>query len=192
MRSLLTDIVRSAKRVAQLALLAALATALPAVAEVEKSALSTGDGIQMYWWPKLPALEGWSPDPVASMQYGNNVLAPAGHSFADADAVIFANARYKPRLKDIASLAELIAGDRHDFAERVGGVKVRDAARLQSAYGYALQCLALEPVFPGNWERVCYLEEGEYYLTFTLRARSHEAYVAAARAFETLISRYHE
>jgi hypothetical protein len=170
----------------------AIALCLPAVAEVEKTATAGSDGIEMYWWPKLPPLDGWSQDRVASLQYGANVLTPAGKSFADADTVMYARAQFKPRVPDIKSLSELIDRDRKDYSERAGGLKIKESARLKSADGHWLDCLIHEPTSLGNWERVCYLEEGNYYLMFILSAQNRPSFGHSMKAFEALVARYHE
>ncbi len=161
-------------------------------AAVEKSAMATGDGIEMYWWPKLPELEGWRQDPVASQQYGANALLPEGKGMDGAEAMIYAKAQYKPRARNIESLGELIERDRRDLAE--GGSKVRMLAgsRLVSADGRKYACMLSEPAASGIWEKFCYLEEGDYYLVFALRTRSRASFNASLPNFETLVSRYRE
>ena len=49
-----------------------------------------------------------------------------------------------------------------------------------------------EPVSPGIWEKFCYLEEGDYYLVFALRARNRAAFNSSLATFEALVTRYHE
>jgi hypothetical protein len=175
-------------------LLAAFAVALclPGWAEVERTAIAGGDGIELFWWPKLPPLDGWDQDQVASLQYGANVLAPRGKTFADSESAIYAKALYKPRVPQMHSLSELIDSNRKDFSENNGGTRVKDATRLTSANGRPVVCLIVEPTSPGNWEKVCYLEEGDYFLLFTLIAQSRSNFDSSVKAFEALISRYRQ
>ena len=175
-----------------LALLLTAALAMAAQADVEKNAMPGKDGIELFWWPRLPGLPGWQQDSVASFQYGANTLAPAGRAAADAEAIMYAKAQYKPRLHGVATLAELMARDRKDLAEDAGLAKVRDGAGLVSGDGRRLGCLLVEPVSAGNWQRVCYLEEGDYYLVFALNARSRKAFDDAMKDFKSLVEGYRQ
>ena len=164
----------------------------PARAAVEKNAVAGADGIVMSWWPRLPEVPGWRQDPVASLQYGASALVPAGADAGPVDAVLYGKAQYKPRAADVHSLEELIARDRRDFAESGDPVHVKDSAGLRSGDGRPLACLQVEPQEQGRWLRVCYLEEGDYYLMFALSARSAAAFHGSMKGFETLVARYHE
>jgi hypothetical protein len=170
----------------------AIALCLPGRAEVERTAIAGGDGIELFWWPKLPPLNGWDHDEIASLQYGANVLAPRGKTFADSESAIYAKALYKPRVPQVKSLSELIDGNRKDFSEDHGGTQVKDAARLASGNGRPVACLIVEPTSPGNWQKVCYLEEGDYFLVFTLISQSRSNFDSSVKAFEALISRYRQ
>jgi hypothetical protein len=176
------------------AILAALGVALfqPVLAAVEKNAVAGEDGIQLSWWPRLPDLPGWSPDPVASMQYGANALVPTGKTFGEADAVLYAKAQYKPHVPDIKSLSDLIERDKREISADGAGARIHVSHPLSSADGRPLSCRVFEPVSSGTWERVCYLEEGDYYLMFALRSRTQASFNASMKAFEALVSRYRE
>jgi hypothetical protein len=173
-------------------LLLTLAGVAPAMAEVEKNAVSGAQGIELFWWPRLPAVAGWDHDRPASLQYGANMLVPRGKSFGEAEAVIYGKALYKPRAPQIASLGALIERDRKDFADQPGGVLVHESARLYSADAHPLSCLIFEPTSGGNWERVCYLEEGDYYLLFTLSSRSRAGFEASMKTFVDVIAHYRQ
>jgi hypothetical protein len=175
------------RRAAWLALAVA---ALPAAAEMEKNAVAGTQGIQLFWWPRLPAVEGWIHDRPTSLQYGAYMLVPRGKTFAEAEAVIYAKAMYKPRAPQISSLGQLIERDRKEFEDQPGGAKARDAERLYTADAQPLACLLFEPTGGGNWERVCYLEEGDYYVLFTLSSRSRAAFESTMKTYVTLINRY--
>lgn len=172
-------------------LLAAAAAAFPVAAEMEKNAVSGPEGIELFWWPRLPAVEGWEHDRPTSLQYGANMLVPHGKTFAEAEAVLYAKAMYKPRAPQITSLAQLVERDRKEFAGQPGGIQVHESAPLRAADGQPLTCLLFEPTAGGNWERVCYMEEGDYYVLFTLSSRSRTAFESTMKTYVTLINRYH-
>ncbi len=175
-----------------LALAAALAAAVPASAEVEKSAQAGADGIEMNWWPKLPPLPGWTQDKLASVQYGANVLVPYGKRFEESGVAIYAMAQYRPRLRDIHSLSELMESDRNGYAGLIGSVQIKSSPALVSGDRNPVSCMVVQPVTSGIWERDCYLTEGDYFLTFSLRAQNQGSFGQAMRSFETLISTYRQ
>src|SRR5580765_7693855 len=55
--------------------IAILTFAIPLAAEIEKHANPCGTSNCLYWWPKLPVVEGWHPEPRSSEQYAANTLA---------------------------------------------------------------------------------------------------------------------
>ena len=169
-----------------------IATATPVVAEIEKLAVPSERGMQFYWWPKLPPLEGWQHDREFSFKYGINALAPVGESFANAETVMYAKAVFKPRVPDVKSLEQLVENDKREFKANVPGVVIAQAPGLLSADGRKLISLTYTPNRAGNWERVSYLEEGEFYLVFTVSSRSLAGFESSAKGYEALIARYRE
>lgn len=107
-------------------------------------------------------------------------------------AAIYATAQYKLRLRDIHDLAELMDRDRKSYAELSSSVQIKDSAALHSGDGHPVICLVIQPVTEGLWERDCYTIEGDYYLTFSLRAQSRESFEQAMKSFEALIAAYRE
>jgi len=72
-------------------------------------------------------------------------------------------------------------------------LRISDTPPIRTADGKPLRSLTFfPPDGKGNWERVAYGEEGEYFLIFTLSARSLESYRASLPAFETLLAGYRE
>ena len=61
---------------------------------------------------------------------------------------------------------------------------------LRTADGKAWRSFAFVPGNQGNWERVAYGEEGDYYLVFTLSARDKASYERLAPLFASWIERY--
>src|SRR6476659_7512895 len=87
----------------------------PAHAEIENIAQHCDQKLCLSWWPKLPPLKGWHQDRPSSLRNSINALAPDGRTFANAEAVIYARAIYKPRVPDVRSLDQLIENDKRDF-----------------------------------------------------------------------------
>ena len=174
---------------ASVLLLAALGNAH---AEIEKFAIPGEKGMTFYWWPKLPPVPGWAQDRDFSFRYSVNALAPVGASFANAETVMYAKAIFKPRVPEVKSLARLIENDKKDFLSNVPGVSIQEAPTLATADGKTLLSLIYTPKDNGNWERVSYLEEGEFYLIFTVSSRTQVGFLASAKAYELLVTQYKE
>jgi hypothetical protein len=163
-----------------------------AFAEIEKFAIPGENGMLFHWWPKLPPLSGWAQDRDSSFQYSINALAPVGSSFVNADTVIYAKAVFKPREPKVKSLAMLIENDKKDFLANVPGVTIQEAPSVATADGKKCKSLTYTPKTRGNWERVSYLEEGEFYLIFTVSSRTQAGFLASAQSYEGLITQYKE
>jgi len=162
----------------------------PSYGEIEKLAIPGPNGINFHWWPKLPPVKGWHHDHEYSLHYGANALAPDGKTFADAETVMYAMALYKPRDPATTSVAVLIEQDRKRFLGNTPGVKIVEVEALVTADQKAFRSFTFFPAESGNWERVTYGEEGEFFLVFTLSSRSLAGYKACLPAYEDLIRRY--
>jgi hypothetical protein len=164
----------------------------PSVAEIEKTAVPNAKGIQFVWWPKLSRINGWHHDHDYSLHYAVNALAPDGRSFADAETVMYAKAIYKPRDAEVKTLDMLIARDRKMFEADSPGVRIDEATPMLTADRKKLRSFTFVPARRGNWEKVAYGEEGEFYLIFTVSSRTSTGYQAALASFEDLIRHYRE
>lgn len=173
-------------------LLLILSATLPVSAEIEKLGHACETGICLYWWPKLVPIDGWHHEPGPSQKYGANALAPDGSTFIDAETVMYAKATYKPRVPEIKSLEALIENDKKDFAANVPRVVIADAKSLITGDGKKLNSVTFFPGAQGNWERVSYGEEGEFYLLFTISSRTKDGYEKALPAYEAMIRGYKE
>lgn len=162
----------------------------PVRADIEKIAIPSEKGLSVYWWPKLPPIEGWHQDQEHSFFYSVNALAPDGSTFKKAESVMYARALYKPRSSEIKSLEALIENDRKDFEENIPGVSIQEAAALSTADGQKLRSFTFFPTKEGNLERVSYGEEGEFYLIFTISSRSQSSFNSTVAAYEKLIAGY--
>lgn len=161
-------------------------------ADIEKIAIPSEKGMSFYWWPKLPSIAGWHQDQDSSFRYSVNALAPDNESFSNAETVMYAKASFKPRIPEIKSLEMLIARDKEDFLKNVPGVEIQAAKSLTTADGKQFKSFTYFPQGAGNWERVTYGEEGEFYLIFTISSRSKAGYDTNVRAYEKLIELYKE
>jgi hypothetical protein len=165
---------------------------LTAPAEIEKIAGLGDADISLYWWPKLTVPPGWHRDEGSSYHYAVNALAPDGRTFVNAEAVMYARALYKPRTPEAKSLEQLIENDKKDVRSHVPGTDIKDAATLMTADGRKLRSLIFIPESEGNWERVSYGEEGDFYVLFTLSARTAKGYQSAEKTYEKLVQSYKE
>ena len=174
------------------ALVCFLMTSSTASAEMERIAIPTDRGMSLHWWPKLFPVPGWHHEREQSLQLGVNALAPDGATCEDADTVMYAKAAYKPREPDTKSLDVFIEKDKKAFLARSSAVVIKEAAFLTTADGKRLRSFTFFPTGTGNWERVAYGEEGEFYLVFAMSSRSLNGYKAALKAYEQLVGRYKE
>jgi hypothetical protein len=164
----------------------------PALGDIEKIATTCGQQICFRWWPTLPTIEGWQQDREHSLHYNFNALAPSGSSFATAETVMYANAVYRPRVPDEKTLAQFIDSDTKKFCDDTPGLKIEETTALKTADGNTARSFLLSPTAKGQWERVSYIEEGEYYMVFVASSRTQTGLRNAAVAFEAMVSRYRE
>lgn len=165
----------------------------PAHAAIVKKAIPCDDAkICLYWWPSLPEIEGWHQETESSLQFRFNALAPDGYTFSNADAIIYAKALYKLGAPEIKTLDMLIADDRNEFIESDPSILISETTPLTTGNGQSLKSLTFFPKSAGNWERVSYGEEGDFYLIFTISARNSASYDKAMPTYERMISNYKE
>lgn len=164
----------------------------PVRAEVEKTAQTCESQICFFWWPKLPAVKGWHQDRDKSYELGANVLVPDGSSFSDAETVMYAEALYKPRVPDIASVEALIDGDKQKFLDHRPGLKIVESKGQATGDGKVLRSFEYIPGQQGDWEQVSYGEEGDFYLIFTVSSRTKTGYTQSVSAYEGLIQGYRQ
>lgn len=170
----------------------ALGAAMPAIAEIESVATTESGGVSMRWWPKVQPPKGWKHDREHSVSYSINAMAPAGKSFGEAQTVMYAKAIYKPRERDLASVDALIERDKRKSLERDPKLAIGKAEPLKTADGKVLQSVTIVPRGKGNWERVSYGEEGDFYLIFAVSSRTQAGYESAMRSYEQLVRSYKE
>ena len=162
----------------------------PAQSEIFKLAIPGDTGMKFYWWPTLPEIKGWHHDRNFSLRYSSNAQAPDGFTFANAETVIYAKAIFKPRRKNIKSLNELIESDKRDFLKNTKDLEIKETDPLTTFDGKTLKSFTFTPKVKGNWERVSYGEEGEFYLIFTISSRSKNGYSESLKDYVQFISNY--
>ena len=179
-------------RLLSLLIITFMFAAQTAQAAIEKIVIPGEKEMSFAWWPKLPNVAGWHQDRDLSFRYSVNALAPDKATFADAETVMYARAIFKPRDPEIKSLQMLIARDKKDFLKNVPRVEIREAQSLATADGKLFKSFVFFPKNSGNWERVTYGEEGEFFLIFTVSSRSKAGYDANESTYEKLIGLYKE
>ncbi|MGO9137245.1 MAG: hypothetical protein ACLP9S_04590 [Syntrophales bacterium] len=165
---------------------------IPLNAEIEKVAQLCKEEICFYWWPKLTSVKGWHHERGPSNVNAINVQVPDGFSFSDAETVIYAKAIYKPRSPETTSLEMLIKDDKEIFLSRDSSIIVSEVEPLKTADGKLLRSFTFFPKSRGNWERVSYGEEGDFYLIFTMSSRTNEGYAKALETYRQYINQYRE
>lgn len=163
---------------------------MSAHAEIEKIAVPSETTLSFYWWPKVAPLWGWHHDRDRSIYYNANALAPDGFTFSDAESVMYARALYKPRVPEIKSLEALIENDEKDFEVNTPGVSIQEVEPLSGAEGQTFRSFTFIPTKKGNWERVSYGEEGDFYLIFTLSSRTQSGFNSSMPAYVQLVTSY--
>jgi len=158
-------------------------------AEILKYAVPSSKGLDLYWWPKLGKLKGWSHDEAASRLDKINVLVPKGFTYDSAVAVIYGRACYKPKV-DEKTLAAFIESDKKGFKEDHPELTISEVKPLVDGDNVPIRSVEFFPKTKGNWERVSYLEEGDFYVIFTLSSRTRAAFDKALPAYSQLIRDY--
>jgi hypothetical protein len=178
------------KRLARITLAATFLAVTCAHAEIFKLAVPSDTGMTLIWWPVLPSVSGWTHDEETSRHFAANMLTPKGQSFANAPAVMYGKASFKPRAPDTHSVAELIQQDIAEHKTNVEGLVVTELPPVRDGDGKALRYFQFSPSGAGAWELVAYGEEDEYFLLFVVSAQTKVALQAARPTFESLVSRY--
>lgn len=176
----------------RLLLLFLLAIPFSSMADIDHVGNLDDDGVHLMWWPIVDPPAGWHHDDVSSRQNAVNAFVPDGETFADSPTVMYAKAEYKPRATH-DSLQALIEDDIADFAQVDPPARASRPAPMRIGDGFALQVVDFAPAdgVHGNWERIAYAEDGDYFLTFAVSARSAKARDTALDAFAAMVGSYH-
>src|ERR1700722_1628777 len=159
-------------------------------ADVEKFAQPSDSRLNLVWWPKVEAPNGWHFDEQASYQNAFKAMAPDGFDFSNAETVLYAKADFKPRFPEAKTIDALIERDIADFrASDVGAIVTKEKA-VSTADGNRFKVVSFVPKVKGNWEQVAYGDEGEDYILFVVSSRTHSGLSSAMPAFRALVSHY--
>jgi hypothetical protein len=161
-------------------------------AEIEKFSRICEKGICFYWWPKLASVKGWHQELESNYAISANVQVPNGFTFSNAETVIYAKALYKLRTPETKSLEMLIKDDKDTFISRDPGIVITEAEPLETKDGKLFKSYTFFPRSKGNWEQVCYGEESDFYLIFTISSRTQEGFNKTVDAFKQYIKQYEE
>ena len=166
-------------------------------AEINKDGVICKESGQIcfYWWPALPAVEGWKQDKDASYNYSMNAQAPSGSSFAKADTVIYAKAIYKPSQPESKDLESFTQNDQATSRKRNHSLIIDSLPSVRTQGGQVMKRFSFTPGGKGNWEQVAYGEEkdkdgNEYFLTFVVSSRTKTGLANNIKAYEQFISNY--
>lgn len=170
----------------------ALIQPLVVAAGVERVATVCESGICFHWWPQVKVPAGWAHDNDHSLHYNFNALAPEGRSFADAEAVMYANAIYRPSVPEAKTLQEFIDNDHANFRRDSPDIAIEMAPELRTSDGKTVHSWTLSPKSQGQWERVAYFEEGEYIMVFVISSRTSTGLQREMSSFEHLVTGYTE
>jgi hypothetical protein len=176
----------------QLALAILLFLSLPAIAAIEKTATTTESGIRLMWWPKVAPPPGWHFDQGSSQYFSFRAIAPDGSTFSKAETVMYARADYKPRIPETKSLDSYIANDTAGFKSASPGLVVSQEHSIHGKGHMEFRVVSYSPreASEGNWERVAYGEDGDYYLTFVISSRTKSGLMHSQLAFNTFVAGY--
>ena len=106
---------------------------------------------------------------------------------------MYANAVFKPRVPESTNLAEFIKNDLVGFRNDHPGLRIERASPLRTADGKSAESHWLRPDgVNAQWERVSYVEEGEFYLVFVLSSRTQAGLSGANPAYEEFVRSYRE
>ena len=139
-----------------------LAAATPALAAIEGVADTCPETGTICFWqqPKVDAPPGWERRDAAGVRYRAAAFAPAGKSFADAPAVMYAKA--VPKQGHAATLQGYIAADLAEFRKQYGDLGVQSGLTFRDGDGHVLSASRFTPASgsKAQWETVAYGEEG--------------------------------
>jgi len=159
-------------------------------AEIHKEAFPTETGMQFRWWPIMPKVEGWVHDRQSSLNYSINAQVPLGKSFSDSETIIYSRAVYKPRVPNLKTLEAFIENDKITFLKKEPSISIKELKSFKNQQGINFRSFSFLPTKTGNWERVAYSEEGDFYLVFTISSRSEHGLEENINSYDRFLSKY--
>ncbi len=167
-------------------------------AEIHKEASMCADSGQIcfYWWPKLPAIDGWQQDLRFSYHYRMNAQAPIASNFGQSETVIYARAEDKKANPDFNSLEEFISfSQQHFISGAPSKVTVTKTDEFETAGKQRFISYSFVPEGSGNWEQVSYGEDSDndgnsYYIIITLSSRTEKGYKKTLPDYLKIVKQY--
>lgn len=90
------------------------------------------------------------------------------------------------------TLDELIAQDQKRFRSEIPDIDIVSDGPLKTRDGKIARTWRLSPKSKGQWERVAYFEEGEYYMVFVISSRVKSGIEKNMSSFESMVVNYKE
>lgn len=159
-------------------------------ADLEKIAHICEEKLCFRWWPRVDPPSGWKHERDFSLHYNFNALAPVTSDFASSETVMYVNAVFRPTVPKEKTLKAFIQSDIRKFKADYPGLRVEETPPLKTAGGKVARVFLLKPTANGQWERVAYVEEPEYYIVFVASSRSESGLTTALPAQDDLVTRY--
>ena len=103
---------------------------------------------------------------------------------------MYANAIYRPRVPNEKMLSAFIESDIQKFKDDNPGLVVEESTSLKTADGKTAKVFFLKPTRQGQWERLAYVEEDEYYMVFVASSRTESGLLSVSGAYESLVTQY--
>lgn len=170
----------------------ALAAGLPALAEVEVIIPPGSTNLSPLAVPKLPKIAGWTPNPALSLGERSMVLLPDGKTGESAPAAISAQALPKSVAPQITTLdgfvAAFEASERQEDPRRVS----TPAQSIVDKAGQTLRVVSFRTEGAQGFTAYGSERAGgvDYWVTFTLSARSVDALNDSVAGFREMLASY--
>ena len=176
---------------------AAFSVAAPAGAEVEKFIFHCEAQQQLcpFFRPAVSIPDGWAEDKEATRHFGAVIVVPKGIAFNDAQAVIYALAKYNPKKQPVSDfLADGVA----DWKSRAKDGKVttlQELARGNSKGAFVRRAFAAPSLSEQGYELQAVTSDNDkdgnqYIVTITLSANSDRALKSAEQAYAAMLAKY--
>ncbi len=150
------------------------------------SGMVYGEG-HAFW---LTAPDGWVLDNRAGVDQGlYAVFYPAGSSWADAPAVMYANTAMRDTTNQ-ESLESFIAGDFEEAKSKSPHLRMVRSAGIVTADGKHAEVRVFTGDKWGNIEEVAYIPEHRVFVLLTLTSKTRGAFARSVSAFESLVKSY--
>lgn len=138
----------------------------------------------------LTAPVGWVLDSESGVKQGlHAVFYPAGSSWADAPAVMYANTAWRDTMKN-EPLESFIVGDVSEARSKSSRLQVARVPAITTEDGKLAEVRVFTGDTWGNREKVAYIQERRVFVLLTLTAKSRASFARSAPAFDSLVRSY--